>query len=120
MRKLSALLLVVCLPAATLAQEAATSAPGGSLRVLDKLSGTVTDLSLRNGESGRVGMLTVTLGDCRFPTENPAGDAFQMLTIQFGNNLEPIFMGWMIASSPAINALDNARYDVWPLSCSTS
>ena len=32
----------------------------------------------------------------------------------------PIFEGWMIAASPALNALDHARYDVWVLRCTTS
>ncbi len=30
------------------------------------------------------------------------------------------FSGWMIASSPALNALDNPRYDVWLLRCNNS
>ncbi|ADO42871.1 DUF2155 domain-containing protein [Ketogulonicigenium vulgare] len=121
MRKLTSVILAACLlPVAAAAQEAATSAPGGTVRVLDKLNGSVTDLELTNGQSATVGRLVVTLGECRFPTDNPMGDAFQMITLQFEGNLEPVFMGWMIASSPAVSAFDNARYDVWPLSCITS
>ncbi|MEC8294787.1 MAG: DUF2155 domain-containing protein, partial [Pseudomonadota bacterium] len=30
-----------------------------------------------------------------------------------------MFRGWMMASAPALNALDHARYDVWPLRCNT-
>ena len=30
------------------------------------------------------------------------------------------FAGWMIADSPALNALDHPRYDVWVLRCITS
>ena len=29
----------------------------------------------------------------------------------------PLFSGWMLASSPALSALDHPRYDVWVLSC---
>jgi len=32
---------------------------------------------------------------------------------------KPVFKGWMIASSPALNALDHPRYDVWVLRCIT-
>ena len=32
---------------------------------------------------------------------------------------QPVFSGWMIASSPALNALDHARYDVWVMRCKT-
>ncbi|MGB0439332.1 MAG: DUF2155 domain-containing protein [Paracoccaceae bacterium] len=32
----------------------------------------------------------------------------------------PVFEGWIIASSPALNAMDHARYDVWVLRCNTA
>ena len=67
-----------------------------------------------------MGALTVTLDDCRFPTDNPSGDAFEHLTIHYRAAAEPVFSGWMFASSPALNAMDHPRYDVWALRCSTS
>jgi hypothetical protein len=97
-----------------------TQGSAGRLRVLDKITGVVTDLALALGESAVVGHLTITLGDCRFPTDNPAGDAFGELTISYDVAATPIFVGWMIASAPALNALDHPRYDVWMLSCLTS
>ena len=60
------------------------------------------------------------MGECRFPTGNPSGDAYMLLTIHYNNAPEPIFRGWMIASAPALNALDHQRYDVWALRCTTS
>ncbi|MDA9980314.1 DUF2155 domain-containing protein, partial [Yoonia sp.] len=30
------------------------------------------------------------------------------------------FAGWMLASAPALNAMDHPRYDVWALRCITS
>lgn len=30
---------------------------------------------------------------------------------------EPIFKGWMFASSPAVNALEHPTYDVWVIAC---
>ena len=51
---------------------------------------------------------------------DPAGDAFAFLTVREAGNAEPVFRGWMIASSPALNAMDHQRYDVWVLSCTTS
>ncbi len=92
----------------------------GRLRVLDKITGVVTDLTLTSGESATVGHLVITLGDCRYPTDNPSGDAFGEMTIAYDGAATPIFTGWMIASAPALNALDHPRYDVWMLSCSTS
>jgi hypothetical protein len=28
-----------------------------------------------------------------------------------------LFEGWLIASAPALNAMDHPRYDVWALRC---
>lgn len=97
-----------------------TQGTSGQIRVLDKITGVVTDLALAFGESAAVGHLTITLGDCRYPTDNPAGDAFGEMTITYDGASTPIFVGWMIASAPALNALDHPRYDVWMLSCLTS
>lgn len=96
--------------------EAAASAPGGVVRVLDKISGQITDLTLRAGDTGEVGPLSVTLFDCRYPVANPAGDAYVLLAIRH-RAPDPVFEGWMIASSPAVSAMDHPRYDVWALRC---
>jgi len=100
-------------------QEVAT-ATAGELRILDKLTGQVTDLSLSQGETGVLGFLSVTLNECRYPIENPAGDAFTQLFVQDTKENAPLFSGWMIASAPALNAMDHPRYDVWALRCITS
>lgn len=114
------LLAVLLLLASPVAGQQTATAPGGVLRVLDKTTGLVTDLELRSGESARVGHLTIALGDCRYPAANPAGDAFEWLTIVYRDAPEPVFQGWMIASAPALNPMDHPRYDVWALRCTTS
>ncbi|WP_127104026.1 DUF2155 domain-containing protein [Pararhodobacter zhoushanensis] len=88
------------------------------LRALDKVSGDVEDLPVDVGATTSYGRLTIALTACRFPTENPASDAFAFLQITDNIGAESVFRGWMIASSPALNALDHPRYDVWVLSCS--
>ncbi len=61
------------------------------------------------------------LGECRHPEDNATGEGYAYLTIYDGPDAEgPVFQGWMVASSPALNALDHARYDVWVLRCKTS
>jgi hypothetical protein len=95
-------------------------APGAVLRGLDKVSGEVTDLELSIGESARYGRLTVELDDCRVPVENPTGDAFAHLVIRAEGMQDAAFDGWMIASSPALSALDHPRYDVWVIRCRMS
>ena len=116
-RALLAALLVLATPAFAIRTD---SGAGGVIRVLDKINGEVADVELRTGETRQVGRLLISLGDCRYPADNPAGDAFEWLTIRYQGQEEAVFQGWMIASSPALNAMDHPRYDVWALRCTTS
>ena len=115
--------IVACLSglliAAPVAAQQVVSGAGGEVRVLDRLTGAVTDLMMRNGESQSVGALSIMLGDCRYPPENVAGDGYAKLVIHFREGVTPIFSGWMLSASPALNALDHPRYDVWLLRCTT-
>lgn len=95
-------------------------ADGGLLRGLDKITGTTRDLPLRVGEAVSFGRLEVRMGECRYPAEDPDSDAFAELTITDTAVRRTVFAGWMIASSPAISALDDARYDIWVVSCGTT
>lgn len=90
---------------------------GALLRGLDKISGQTIELPVNVGDAVRFGRLDVRLGECRFPAEDPESDAFAQMTITDTANGKALFTGWMIASSPAISALDDARYDVWIVAC---
>jgi hypothetical protein len=96
------------------------NATSGELRVLDKLTGDVTDITLAQGETATLGFLSVTLNECRYPIDNPSGDAFTQILVQDTKENTPLFSGWMLASAPALNAMDHPRYDVWALRCITS
>ncbi len=98
----------------------ALSADGVMLKGLDKVSGEVTDLDLAKGETKPVGRIEVTLGECRYPEDNIAGEGYAWLTIRDPAREVVIFEGWMVASSPALNALDHPRYDVWVIRCTTA
>lgn len=112
-----ALACVLLGPVTASAQTA--KAPGAMLRGLDKVSGIHTDLALTAGETVLLGKLQITLGECRYPTDNPSGDAFAWLVIRDGNAEDTEFEGWMVAASPGLNGLDHPRYDVWVLRCNT-
>jgi hypothetical protein len=113
--KLAALVLAL-LPVVAGAQENTELGTGAILRGLEKVSGDIVDMTLRPGEQAQIGPLTVELTECRYPQGDPAADAFAYITIR-DEAVEPIFSGWMIASSPALNALDHPRFDVWVLRC---
>ncbi|MGH1354840.1 MAG: DUF2155 domain-containing protein [Thalassovita sp.] len=100
--------------------DAVETGTGAVLRGLDKVNAEFQDIEILNGSSVRYERLVIDLGECRYPEDNPAGDAYAFLTIRDQGAAEPVFQGWMLASSPALNALDHARYDVWVLRCKTS
>lgn len=99
------------------AQEAVATGTGAVLRGLDKLNAKVTDIVLQNGATETLGLIEIALKECRYPEDDPSGDAYAFLTIREAGVAKPVFSGWMIASSPALNAMDHARYDVWVLRC---
>lgn len=117
--------IILCLMSAafatsTIAQETAAVGTGAVLRAMDKLSGDVVDFDLLPAQTKQLGRIQVTLDECRYPVDNPTGEAFAYLRIRNAGVEQVAFEGWMIASSPALNALDHARYDVWVLRCTTS
>jgi hypothetical protein len=89
----------------------------GTLRALDKVSGAVVDLAVSVGTTTTYGRVTVSLLACRYPVENPSSDAFGFIEIRDAQDNEMLFRGWMIASSPALSALDHPRYDIWMMRC---
>ena len=102
------------------AQEPTNLAAGAVLRAIDKYTGDVVDIRMRAGTRSRFGRLEMILTECRYPAGNPAGDAFAGLQIREIGQEIPVFSGWMIASSPAINPMEHPRYDVWVLRCTTT
>jgi hypothetical protein len=109
-----ALVLLAAVPAAA---QTMREAPGAELRWLDKVSGETSDVELSRGQSAVWGRLTIQLNACRYPEDNPTGEAFAHLIIRDSLSPDTVFSGWMVASSPALSALDHARYDVWVLRC---
>ena len=115
----AAVLVAAMFASPALAQNAA-NANGADLRLLDKITGQVTPLNLSIGDRATVGHLQVVLNECRYPVDNPSGDAYAELTAYYNNQPEPVFDGWMIASAPALSAMEHPRYDVWVVRCITS
>ncbi len=104
-----------------------SSEPGSLaiLRGLDKVTARTRDFEAPVGETVRFGSLDVTVRYCRKrpPEEPPEVFAFievvDRRTDGFGETAEGerIFSGWMMASSPALNALEHGVYDVWVIDC---
>lgn len=99
--------------------ETAVNTKGGVVRWLDKVSGETGDFELARGQSAQNGRLTIQLDECRYPAGDSPTEAYAHLTIRDELMEKPAFSGWMIASSPALSAMDHSRYDVWILRCLT-
>jgi len=97
----------------------AASGTGAILRALDKTLGRPTDVEMEVGQTVLFGRIAIRLLDCRYPVDDPSSDAYAHLQILDTVGVQ-LFDGWMIASSPALMALEHPRYDVWVLRCSTS
>ncbi|MCR9109413.1 DUF2155 domain-containing protein [Marivita sp. XM-24bin2] len=120
MPRLIALLAFTMLASTSMAQVATSNGTGVTLRALDKLTGKVSQLQVAAGHSTEVGRITIFANECRYPNGNAAGEAYASLTITEIGKDAPIYQGWMIASSPALNPMEHQRYDVWVLRCTTS
>lgn len=121
MIRLALAAVLAVMPGLTLAQDGdAVIGTGAVLRALDKVNGRTEDLNLPTGQSDAMFGLVVDMVECRYPADNPTGDAFAYLVIRAQGREDIEFEGWMIASSPALNALDHSRYDVWVMRCMTS
>jgi hypothetical protein len=117
-RQLCLVLLLLASPAA--GQQAVSEATGAQLRGVDRINGEVFEIIIPSGETARFQSMAIKLNSCRYPVGNPSGDAFASLEIWETETGKYLFVGWMIASSPALSAMDHPRYDIWVMRCTTS
>ncbi len=119
MRLAACLVLGTLLPGAAMA---AAELPRDLVRMqgLDKVTARTSTFDVGVGDTVRFGTLEVRPDACFVapPTASPESAAFLTIVDHPPNDEpEPVFAGWMFASSPAISALDHAVYDVWVLEC---
>ena len=114
----SVLALALC--ATSVVAEPTSNGQGAILRALDKTSGQTVDLSIPSGQVATIGRLNVVVNECRYPEGNPSGDAYAEIEVSETGHAGVVFSGWMIASAPALNAMEHQRYDIWVMRCITS
>ncbi|MDP5323541.1 MAG: DUF2155 domain-containing protein [Paracoccaceae bacterium] len=93
------------------------SGVGAVLRVLDRVAAQTVDLILPINSSEVLGKITVRLDECRYLPSDPSANAYAHVTVTDPAKPQSNFSAWMIASSPALSALDHPRYDVWVVRC---
>lgn len=92
------------------------------LRALDKITTRITEVELPVGDEKKFGTLIIKARYCRSrpPQETPESFVYlEIDDIKVGGERERVFDGWMLASSPALSALEHPVYDVWVIGCKT-
>jgi len=93
------------------------------LRALDKVTAHVEQLDVPINQPLKFGRLIITVRTCRTtpPEEAPESAAYlEVSEFKAGEKDNPIFTGWMFASSPALSALEHPVYDIWLIGCKSS
>ncbi len=89
---------------------------------LDKVTGRTVNFDVYIDETVQFGTLLVTPRVCnsRTPDEPQKISAFlEVSEVTLKRDIRRIFTGWMFASSPGLNAVEHAVYDVWVINCKT-
>jgi hypothetical protein len=87
---------------------------------LDKVTGRVSPLDIRMGQTVTFGALKLTARACytRPSTEAPLTSAFiEVDELLLDGSARRIFTGWTFAESPGLHAVEHPTFDVWLTSC---
>ena len=86
---------------------------------LDKITARIETFEVFVGQNHKFGVLDIFVERCVFskPIFKPESLAFIKINDNSDRFSEVKFEGWMFASSPALNALENSVYDLSILAC---
>ncbi|TYC94005.1 DUF2155 domain-containing protein [Novosphingobium sp. BW1] len=97
-----------------------------TLGILNKRNNLTQDITMRPGESKRLGNLVVKLSTCEksLPWERPQEEgAFVQVFVEERASVDEkpawhkVFSGWLFKNSPALNVVEHPVYDVWVKNC---
>ena len=97
--------------------------PLRSFTGLDKITGRITVFDVYIDETVQFGSLQMTPSRLLFAPchRGPERDGVRRgRQVSLRATVRRIFSGWMFADSPALNAIDDAVYDVWLVDCRQS
>ena len=90
------------------------------MQAMDKITGRVNEITVPVKSKISFGDFSLVLRACkkRPAEETPENFAFvDVADKSFGEEEYNIFRGWIISSTPGINAIEHPIYDVWLLEC---
>ncbi|MDR0449444.1 MAG: DUF2155 domain-containing protein [Rickettsiales bacterium] len=90
------------------------------VQVLDKTSGKTKQLKIPAGKESTFEKLAIDVKSCLAASEFQPEDYFAFFEVYktaADRALPRIFSGWMMASSPGANPLEDENYDLWLVKC---
>ena len=90
------------------------------MQAMDKITGKVSEIDVPVGGEAFFGSFSIVARTCvtRPPEETPENFAFIDVVDNYKSEKPVnIFKGWMMSSTPALNAVEHPIYDVWLLKC---
>ena len=86
---------------------------------LDKITARIKTFEVEVSKTHKFGVLDIFVERCIFskPIFKPESLAYIRIKDNSDRMSEVNFKGWMFASSPALNALENSVYDISVLAC---
>lgn len=112
--------LIGCLAAAASAGAEEIKTNTARMQAMDKITGRISEIDVPVNGEVKFGSFSIVVRDCKTtpPEETPENYAFvDVADTTKDDKLYNIFKGWMISSSPALNAVEHPIYDVWLLKC---
>lgn len=107
--------------AATLAGTTPMAQRVAVLGLLNKRNGAARELTLKPGESIRVGDVVVRLRACEqtapWEADHYTGAFVQLDVEQRDHKWRRVFSGWLYKERPSLNVVQHPIYDVWTKSC---
>jgi hypothetical protein len=92
-----------------------------TIGLLNKRNGLWRDLTMKPGESIRVGDVVIRLRACEttapWEPEQLTGAFVQVITRSPDNSWKKAFSGWVFKESPSLNVVEHPIYDVWTKDC---
>lgn len=102
------------------AQAAEVDMNMAELQAMDKITGRVSIIDVPVNGAVTFGSFSIVVRSCKSRTEEEVPENFAFIDVSdksFDKEEYNIFKGWMLSSSPAVNAVEHPIYDVWLLRC---
>lgn len=115
--------LLCCILAAFKASAEQIETNTAQMHAMDKITGRVNIIEVPVNGEVKFGTFSVVVRSCKTNAEGEVPENYAFVDVtdkSFDKEEFNIFKGWMISSSPAVNAVEHPIYDVWLLKCLNS